>query len=308
MIVRWLPTEPRGGSMSSSQSAIRTNRDHLVRLSVIGEVSQPRVRGNNPYRISIHGQPRVLPSTGGVAYNIRVGHRVRDIVGDHVEPAVSMRNADDSANGGLNVFACIGNQVTVTTGDARGATGTVTGKHGGIEHVMVDFPSETLERMKPGDRMLVKSFGVGLELADFPDITCMSLDPSFLDAWITESRDGKLVVPVTHTVPAGVMGSGLGRDNAFRGDYDITMFDAETVEQHNLDTLRLGDLVAIMDADSTYGRYYHKGSVTIGVIAHGDSIIAGHGPGVTCLLSSRSGAIEPVIDGDANIGTILGLV
>lgn len=50
------------------------------------------------------------------------------------------------------------------------------------------------------------------------------------------------------------------------------------------------------------------GAVTIGIIAHGDSIVAGHGPGVTCLLTSRSGALHPVIDPDANIGIILGLI
>ncbi|MDQ6601675.1 MAG: DUF4438 domain-containing protein [Chloroflexota bacterium] len=33
--------------------------------------------------------------------------------------------------------------------------------------------------------------------------------------------------------------------------------------------------------------------------------MAGHGPGVTCLLSSRGGAIEPVQDGGANIADIL---
>jgi hypothetical protein len=292
----------------SGRGTIRTNRENLVRLSVLGEVSQPRVRAASPYRISIHGEPLVLPATGGVAYNIRIGHRVKDIVGDHVEPAVSMRNPDDTANGGLNVFACVGNTAEVLTGDAKGLTGTVTGKHGGIEHVMVDFPSDTLERMRPGDRILVKSFGTGLRLPDFDDILPMNLDPDFFEAWITETRNGKLVAPVTHTVPAGVMGSGLGRDNAFRGDYDITMFDDETVEQYNLQTLRLGDLVAIENADSTFGRYYHKGSVTIGIIAHGDSIQAGHGPGVTGLLTSKSGAIEPVIDANANIGTILGLI
>ncbi len=136
----------------------------------------------------------------------------------------------------------------------------------------------------------------------------MSLDPDFFEAWVTETHDDKLVVPVTHLCPAKVMGSGLGRDNAFRGDYDITMFDEQTVEEYGLDSLRLGDLVAIVDADATYGRYYHQGSVTIGIICHGNSIIAGHGPGVTCLLTSRSGAIEPVIDPDANIGQILELI
>jgi hypothetical protein len=290
------------------ENAIRTNRVNLVRLSVTGQVTPPRFSPTSPYRISIHGEPRVLPGTGGVTYNVRIGHPVIDIVGDHVEPAVSMKNPDDMANGGLNVLSCVGNVATVLSGSAKGATGVITGKHGGAEHVMVDFPQESLEQMVPGDQILVKSFGTGLEIEDFPDIKCMSLDPDFFAAWVSESRNGKLVVPVTHTCPAKVMGSGLGRDNAFRGDYDITMFDAQTVEEYGLDTLRLGDLVAIVDADSTYGRYYHQGSVTIGIICHGNSIIAGHGPGVTCLLTSRSGVIEPVIDPAANIGQILELV
>lgn len=286
---------------------IVTNREQLVKLSVIGDVSQPRVRAASPYRVSYVGQPLVVPATGGIAYNIRVGHKISDIVGDHVEPAVSMRNPDDTANGGLNTFSCIGNPVEVVTGNAKGAVGTVTGKHGGIEHVMVDFPFDVLEKMKPGDRMLVKSFGTGLRLLDFPDVLPTSLDPDFFEKWVTETRNGKLVVPVTHTVPARVMGSGLGRDNVNRGDYDITMFDAETVEEYNLGSLRLGDLVAILDADSTFGRYYHKGSISIGIIAHGDSFQSGHGPGVAGLLTSKSGAIDPVIDADANIAQILGL-
>lgn len=295
-------TRPEG-----KPAPVATNRDHLVRMSVTGEVTPPRVRSQSPYRISTTGEPRVLPGTGGVTYNVRVGTRVRDIVGDHVEPAVSMRNPNEEANGGLNVLACIGNRAEVLSGNANGQIGVVTGKHGGAEHVMVDFPSEVLERMKPGDRILVRSFGTGLEIPDLPDVRCMSLDPDFFEEWVMGIQDGKLRVPVTHLVPAGIMGSGLGRDNAYRGDYDITMFDPETVEVHGLGSLRLGDLVAIVDADASYGRHYYRGAVTVGIIAHGDSIVAGHGPGVTCLLTSRTGAIEPVVDPHANIGTILGL-
>ena len=74
------------------------------------------------------------------------------------------------------------------------------------------------------------------------------------------------------------------------------MFDPVMVEQHGLADLRLGDLVAIDDAESSFGWYYRTGSVTIGIICHADSNLAGHGPGVTCLLGSQSGAIEPVVD------------
>ena len=112
---------------------------------------------------------------------------------------------------------------------------------------------------------------------------------------------------VARLVPARVMGSGLGRQTVARGDYDIQCFDAATVREFGLRELRLGDLVAIVDADNSFGRVYRSGAVTIGVVSHGMSYIAGHGPGVTTILTSASGAIEPLVDARANLATILDL-
>ncbi len=112
---------------------------------------------------------------------------------------------------------------------------------------------------------------------------------------------------MTHEVPAAVMGSGLGRNHVSSGDYDITMFCGETVEEHGLGDIRLGDLVAIMDADQSYGRIYRRGAVSVGIVSHSNSYVAGHGPGVTTLFTSKTGMIEPVIDGKANIAHILKL-
>ena len=103
------------------------------------------------------------------------------------------------------------------------------------------------------------------------------------------------------------MGSGLGRQTVVRGDYDIQCFDDATVREFGLRELRLGDVVAIADADNSFGRAYRTGAVTIAVVSHGMSFIAGHGPGVTTLLTSASGAIEPHVDARANLATILGL-
>jgi hypothetical protein len=103
------------------------------------------------------------------------------------------------------------------------------------------------------------------------------------------------------------MGSGLGRNNVYRGDYDINLFDERMVEEYGLNDLRFGDFVAILDADSTFGRHYSTGAVSVGIIVHGDSYVAGHGPGVTGLLTSRTGQIAPVIDPGANIADLLGL-
>ena len=119
--------------------------------------------------------------------------------------------------------------------------------------------------------------------------------------------DGRLRVSVTHRVPAKVMGSGLGRNHVYKGDYDIQLFDEQVVAEHNLETLRFGDIVAIIDADHTYGRIYRTGAVSIGVVVHSRSWTAGHGPGVTTLFSSKEGKIETVIDPNANLARLLGI-
>ena len=283
---------------------IKTNVDKLVKISVMGEISNPTT---SPYRISADGKPLVLPGTGGITYNIRVGDLAIGWAADHVEPAISMKNSDGGANSGLNTLACVGNEVTVASGDAKDEKGMVTAKHGGIEHVLVDFQTEAMEKMQIGDKMLIKSMGVGLKLLDFPEITAMNISPEFLEKLSLEVQDDCLIAPVTHKVPACIMGSGLGGNHAYRGDYDIQMFDADIVAEYGLEDLRFGDLVAIMDADSTYGRIYKGGAVTVGIIAHSDCVTAGHGPGVTSLLTSTTGKIIPRIDPDANIAKIMGL-
>ena len=283
---------------------IRINADKLVKVSVMGEISSPTT---SPYRISADGRPLVLPGTGGITYNIRVGDLAIGWEADHVEPAVSMKNKDGGANSGLNTLACVGNKAVMASGDAKGEKGLVTAKHGGIEHVLVDFQTEAMEKMQIGDKILIKAMGVGLKLLDFPEITVMNISPEFLEKLSLETQDDLLAVPVTHKVPACIMGSGLGGNQAYRGDYDIQMFDKDIVAEYGLEDLRFGDLVAIMDADSSYGRIYMSGAVTVGIIAHSDCVTAGHGPGVTSLFTSTTGKIVPKIDPDANIARIMDL-
>jgi hypothetical protein len=275
-------------------------------MPVHGEVAAPSVP-STIYDIGHDGVPRVLPSVGGISLNVRVGDNAFAWVSDHIEPGVSTRHPDDKVNVGYCVYACVGNGATVLTGEAKGERGVVTGKHGGIEHVMIDFPPAVMERMALGDRVAIRSVGLGLELADAGDVRAFNCDPDFLDRWGVERRGATFSVPVARIVPASVMGSGLGRSTVARGDYDIQCFDPVTVERYGLRELRLGDIVAIIDADHAYGRIYRTGAVSIGIVAHGCSDIAGHGPGVTSLLTSPSGAIVPDVDPAANIATILSL-
>ena len=291
---------------------LRMNVDRLVKISVIGEVSSP-IFWRSAYRISSEGKPVVLPGVGGITYNIRVGDLAVGWMADHVEPGVSIKNKEKDerypggANMALNILACVGNEAIVVSGDAKGAKGVVTGKHGGIEHVLIDFPTEAMEKMLIGDKILIKAFGLGLKLLDYPDIKVMNADPNFLEAIGIKPMDDKIEVPVTHIIPASIMGSGLGADQTYSGDYDIQLFDESIVKEYGLEDLRLGDLVAIQDADHSYGRIYLKGAMTIGIVVHTNSVISGHGPGVTTLLTSRTGKIVPRIDSDANIAKILKL-
>ncbi len=103
------------------------------------------------------------------------------------------------------------------------------------------------------------------------------------------------------------MGSGLGANQVNSGDYDIQLFDSGVVEQYGLESLRLGDLVAIIDADHSFGRIYRQGAVSVGVVVHTNCVTAGHGPGVTTLMTSSDGKIVPQIDKNANIASLLKL-
>jgi hypothetical protein len=291
---------------------LRTNVDRLVKISVVGEVASP-VYGRSVYNISADGIPVVLPGVGGITYNVRVGDPACGWEADHVEPGVSIENKENDprfgqgANTALNVLSCVGNEAVVVSGDAKGAKGVVTGKHGGVEHVLVDFQPEVLEKLMLGDKVLVKAYGVGLKLLDFPDIRVMNMDPRFLEALNPKPVGDKLEVPVTHVIPAAIMGSGLGANQTYSGDYDIQLFDETTRREYGLDDLRLGDLVAILDADHSYGRIYRKGAVSVGIVVHTDCVTSGHGPGVTTLFTSSKGKIIPRIDPKANIAYMLGL-
>jgi len=284
---------------------LKTNKDKLVMQSVKGKIIHPVAKF--PYRISYLGEPRVLPATGGITYNVKVGDPAMGWAGDHVEPGVSIKNDNEAENGALNLLSCIGNVAKVVSGDARGATGYVTGKHGGVEHVLVYFKEEDLENMSIDDEILIKAWGQGLELIDYPQVKIMNIDPLLFEKLGIEEKDGKLLIPVAAEVPAYLMGSGTGAVSAYSGDYDIMTSDDKAIKEFSLDKLRFGDIVLIRDHDNGFGRTYSKGAVTIGVVIHSDCIKAGHGPGITSIMSCREPIIEGVKTDKANIADYLGL-
>lgn len=282
------------------------NKSRLVMQSVQGKIHSPIAP--NPYRVNRDGVAEVLPATGGITYNVKIGDSCMQWVGDHIEPGVSIKNETKGENDALMLLSCIGNEAKVITGDAKGAKGYVTGMHGGIDHVLLYFKDEDLDKMAINDTILVKAYGQGLKIAGYEDVTCMNIDPIlFENLGIKENKEGVLEVPVVTEIPAYLMGSGIGSTTAFSGDYDIMTGDLEANKQFGIDELRFGDLVMLRDCDNTYGRQYLKGSVSIGVVVHSDCIKSGHGPGVTVIMSSKTSKIKGVLNKDSNIANYLNI-
>jgi len=292
---------------------LRTNLSELVIVSVSGQIAHP-VAAANPYRIGYDGIARVLPGTGGIVLNRRIGDPCVGLAGDHIEPGAALHNNGrevvgprNGPNNALLTYACVGNRATVVTGPCRGQVGLVTGKHGGVNHVLTDFPTRVLERLRIGDQVQVRSHGLGLRLADFPTLTVMNCDPRLLERWGLEAEGRRLVVRVTHCIPASIMGSGLGKNTAWRGDYDIQLADGDARRRYRLGSLRFGDFVAIVGGGTRYGPSVRNNYVTVGVIVHGDSTVSGHGPGVTPLITGTRNQFRLVQDPQANLAASYGV-
>lgn len=291
----------------------RMNIRDLVMQTVSGQIADPVVRPN-PYRVGNDGRPRILPGPGGIVLNHRVGDRCVGLAGDHIEPGVAIRNDRpagtdnrEGANLALQAYACIGNDALVVDGEGAGERGVVTGKHGGVNHVLVDFAPHILRRLRNGDKIQIYACGLGVRLLDHPHITVMNASVRLLRRWGLKAEGERLAVPVTHYIPSAIMGSGIGRHNAVQGDYDIQLFDPEIVRRFRLDRLRFGDFIAIADADHRFGRAFRSRCISIGIIIHGDSTVSGHGPGVVTLLTGERRWLLPRRDSRANLAEALGL-
>ena len=130
-----------------------------------------------------------------------------------------------------------------------------------------------------------------------------------------ELREGELRQPVDQPEfraeqpmnrQPSIMGSGYGMTPA-SVDYDIQSTCPEVFDELELKKLRLGDVVALKDQLNFWGRGYYEGAMSIGIIVHGWSYKAGHGPGVITFLSAKPGRIATKKDAGANIAYYLGI-
>jgi len=140
----------------------------------------------------------------------------------------------------------------------------------------------------------------------FAGVHLKSLSPQLFDAMRIEENDAKLTVPVKAIVPPELMGAGAGLGSE-GGAICIQSMDRNALSKHGLDSLRLGDIVAITDYDSAWGHGYRKGGISVGVVSSTDSIKAGYGPGVTLLMTAPAGEIDPMIVDRMNLAELLSI-
>jgi Domain of unknown function (DUF4438), N-terminal/Domain of unknown function (DUF4438), C-terminal len=282
---------------------VTTNAARLVRQVLAGEIWPP-LADRHAYRVGPDGQPFLLPGMGGVTLDVHCGDPATGYASDHLEPGASIRHRDPGANMALQFLTCVGNQVTVVSGPAAGATGHVIGQHA---YVLADFEDAAAADLATGDAVTVLAVGQGLALPDHPQVVVKNCDPDLLAAMPGGTRpDGRLEVHVAARVPAEAIGAGAGMASEYANTDLMGAYAGLGPDLSlGLEGLRIGDLVALADADHRYGRGYRPDYLTIGVISTGQCMMFGHGPGPSTLLSGPASAFCLVDDVDANLAAWL---
>ena len=216
---------------------------------------------------------------------------------------VEDRIAGQPGPGSLHLLACLGNRVRWASGEQLGV---IAAKRGGLAPgflppslLAVEAPDERLERLCPGERVIVDTTGRGLLLTDYPGVCLSNMSPTLLDLLPLAVLAGRLEVTVAACFPPWAASAGIGQD-AWIGDLDIG--DEEALAGQRL---RYGDLVGFRDLDSSAGRFRRPGYLSVGMVGHGPGRQAGHGPGVCVLLSGPASELTCVTGAAASLGPLL---
>ena len=288
---------------------LATNRPDLIAVSVAGAVAHPSLPAlpAEPYRLAADGTAFLLPTWGGLVYNVSVGDRAFGWAADCIHPGASIRQADDMKNRGLLTYACVGNRATVMTGQAAGRRGVVTGKSGRFsEQLIVHLPKAARATMAVGDQIVVRAEGVGMTLTAHPTIALRSLSPDLLAVLPVREEAGRVLAGVTARIPAHLVGAGLGLTSE-GGSVHLQSTDRALLAELALDQLRLGDIVALDDTDSRFNHGYLRGARAIGVVCSTDGPRAGYGPGITVLMTAPAGELGSFDAPGANLAQLLAL-
>lgn len=305
-IGKYLGLKTKKSTPRKKSASLKTNKDKLITTAVQAVVHPAGSRG---YSTTYDGKPKVSIGMASINYTVSLGDATYGWASaDHVEPDVTIQGRDRqrASECAIAILGCIGNEARVISGEAKGAKGMYIGRHAGSDD-LAWFPKTVLENLALDDKIQVKAEGVGLKIEGFEDVRVNKLSPELLEKMGIKIEGNQLMVPVVMEIPGHIMGSGIGGPFIEYVDYDIQTTCPEIVEEFDLKSIKLGDLVAIRDHYDYYGRGRYKGAVTIGVCIHGWSDYAGHGPGLNPVLAALPGRIKTKIDPHANVAYYLGI-
>jgi hypothetical protein len=202
----------------------------------------------------------------------------------------------------VQFLTCVGNEVTMASGPAAGQRGHVIGQHA---YVLVDFPEPGAAEITTGDQVTIQAVGQGLRLTDHRAVGVKNCSPGLIEAMPGgTTADGRLEVHVAARIPAEAIGAGVGMISEY-ANTDLMGAYAGLGDDLSLglESLRIGDLVALEEQDHRFGRAWRAGYLTIGVISTGQCMMFGHGPGPSSLLSGPAEAFALVDDPGANLAS-----
>jgi len=225
---------------------IKSNKDKLVTLAVQGQIAP--AEPSRSYVTTWNGKPKMAIGIGGINYNLKIGGKVFGwACGDRATMGVATVGADERQMSSWLYYTSIGNKVRVLSGEARGEKGVVVGKFG--RYVLIHFDDPALNKLAINDQFQVKATGIGLEIEGYEDVFPHGIAPEILEKLVISTSGGKLEVPVVKEIPAEIVGQGSG-SGSLSGNWHIQTCYPPDIEKYDLDELRFGDLVLLMDTQT----------------------------------------------------------
>ena len=292
----------------TAASAIEPGPAALVATNTSGIVEHPGLDAG-PYLIDEDGRPFVPTGAGGVVLGLTLGDSVFGFDADSASPAVSVVHTEPAARAALTAYSCLGNPVTVRTGRAAGARGTVLGKRGEQGQVLAWFPPDITAHLVPGDTLTVRALGQGAQLpgrAGALGGRLLNVDPAFLGGLGIDIGAASLTVRVRGVVGSKLIGNGIGRP-AHQWDLDLQV-TADTAAGIGLADLRIGDLVAVQHLDVRHNTGYRAGWVTVGVVTTTVSPRPGHGAGLMPILCVPDSVVHLEVQPIGHVGVTAALL
>ena len=182
---------------------LKSNAHELLTQVLAGEV-WPALGDRHGFRVDPDGRPFLLPGMGGVTLGVHCGDPATGWAGDHIEPGLSVRHRNRSANFALQYLSCVGNRVVIASGPGAGAEGMVIGQHA---YVLVDMDDSAMRQVTTGDQVTIFAFGQGMRLPDHREIALKNCSPGVAPALGGTAPDRRLEVHVAARVAADAIGA-----------------------------------------------------------------------------------------------------